>query len=210
MNWIILNTAYFPNIQYLSKFISFDKVFIEINDTYSKQTYRNRCNISTANGLLPLSVPIVKNNKTKTKDILIDYSEQWQKKQSRAILSAYKNSAFYDYYYPEFEKFFIKKEKFLLDLNIKVLDVLLDCYDIKSNYSLTEEYIVDTRNIDFRDKIHPKLSKNAIDKSFVPANYYQVFYEKNGFIANLSYIDLLFNEGPVDLQILRKCINPIG
>lgn len=206
MSQIILSTAYFPNIQYLSKFLKYDNVLIEHMDTYAKQSFRNRCIISSANGPLPLSVPVVKNFRTSVKDIQIDYSEEWQKKQHKAILSAYKNSAFYDYYFPEFEDFFIKKEKYLIDLNLKILDTLLDNFGIGRNYTITEDFIKDIECDDLRDRIHPKASKNIIDPSFKQLRYYQVFSDKSDFTSNLSSLDLLFNEGPVGLQILENSI----
>jgi hypothetical protein len=175
-------------------------ILIEVNDTYAKQTYRNRCNIYSANGTLPLTVPVVKNLHTPVKDILIDYSENWQKNHFRSILSAYKNSAFYEFYFPEFEVFFTKKEKYLIDLNVKILDKLLESYGIVKKYDLTDSFIKEPNCIDHRDKIHPKASKHILDADFVPIEYYQVFSDKFGFIPNLSSIDLLFNEGPMALQ----------
>jgi hypothetical protein len=34
----------------------------------------------------------------------------------------------------------------------------------------------------------------------------QVFQEKFGFTPNLSIVDLLFNEGPLAVEVLRRCI----
>ncbi|PLX06262.1 MAG: hypothetical protein C0596_17460 [Marinilabiliales bacterium] len=206
MSQILLNTAYFPNIQYMSKFVAYDKVIIEVNDTYAKQTYRNRCVIYSANGSLPLSIPVIKNNRTAVKDVQIDYIEDWQKAHYRAILSAYKNSAYYDFIYPDFENIFIKKEKFLIDLNNKILDLIFDSFGFEKNYQFTDDYIKNPDCLDFRDKIHPKKSKNFNDSSFKQAKYYQVFEEKYGFIENLSVLDLLFNEGPIGLKILQESI----
>ena len=79
-NTALLSTAYFPPIEYYSKLISYDKIFIEKHENYPKQTYRNRCEILGANGILTLSIPVTKlKPKTFTKDILIDYSTKWQK-----------------------------------------------------------------------------------------------------------------------------------
>lgn len=98
MSSIILSTAYFPNIQYISKFLKGENIIIDVYEHYSRQSYRNRCNILSANGVLSLSVPIIKNNNSYTKDVEIDYSTNWQKNHKIAILSAYKNSPYYDYY----------------------------------------------------------------------------------------------------------------
>lgn len=46
---------------------------------------------------------------------------------------------------------------------------------------------------DFRDVIRPK--HPLPDEDFHPQPYYQVYGQKYGFVANLSILDLLFNEG---------------
>ena len=202
----ILSTSYFPNIQYISKFISYDNIVIEIHDTYAKQTYRNRCNILSANGVHALSVPVRKNKHTGVKDILIDYSENWQKNHSRAILSAYKNSPFYDYYIDEFEKLFLQKEKYLIDLNNKILRIVFSILEIPINYKHSSAYDFETKSIDYRDVIHPKPSKNRLDPKFKPVEYIQVFSERSKFAENLSILDLIFNEGPLSLSNIEQSI----
>ena len=94
----ILSTAYSPPIEYFASFINSQTLLIESCENYQKQTYRNRCHILTANGLLPLIIPIVRSSSKYIKDIRIDNSSQWQLKHWRAIFSAYKSSPFFDYY----------------------------------------------------------------------------------------------------------------
>lgn len=207
MSIAILNTAYFPNIQYFTKLLMFDKIVLECHDTYAKQTYRNRCEIMTANGVLPLSIPVIRKNHTIVKDIRIDFAENWQKNHKRAIVSAYKNSAYYDHYFPYFDSIFLNKEKYLLDLNCKILNKLFENLGFSVDFDLTEQYYSeDSYDFDYRDKIHPKIAKNAIDLNFRAVEYYQVFSNKYGFVENLSILDLLFNEGPLAIQTLRKSI----
>lgn len=40
------------------------------------------------------------------------------------------------------------------------------------------------------------------DSSFAPKEYYQVFKGKNGFLPDLSIIDLIFNMGPESILYL--------
>jgi hypothetical protein len=49
---IIFSTAYLPPIEYLLLFSQTDDVFVEVKENFIKQTYRNRCIIPTANGVL--------------------------------------------------------------------------------------------------------------------------------------------------------------
>ena len=202
----ILSTAYFPNLQYISKFLLYNKIVIDCNENYSKQSFRNRLQILSANGVQNLTIPVVKNRQCLVKDIMIDYTENWQKNHSRAILSAYNNSPFYEYYIDEIEPFFINREKYLLDLNTKILSKLLDILQISKSYEFSTDFIKHSDCPNFRDSIHPKARMNQIDGSFYAKKYIQVFSERYGFIENLSVIDLIFNQGPLSYSIIKESI----
>ena len=42
METILLNTAYFPPVQYMAKVKACDELLIEAHENYGKQSYRNR------------------------------------------------------------------------------------------------------------------------------------------------------------------------
>jgi hypothetical protein len=87
------------------------------------------------------------------------------------------------------------------------LNKLFENLGFSVDFDLTEQYYSeDSYDFDYRDKIHPKIAKNAIDLNFRAVEYYQVFSNKYGFVENLSILDLLFNEGPLAIQTLRKSI----
>jgi hypothetical protein len=205
---VLLTSAYLPNIQYVSKLLTYRDVYIEVNDTYQKQSYRNRTTILGANGPHDLVIPVKrpKGNSTLTKDILLDYTMPWQKTHWRAIISAYKHSPFFDIFEPEMLLFFSKQSKYLLDWNFNSLERLLKIsgtfVDLKKTETFSKHSIAD----DFRDSIHPKKSKKIPDPDFDPVSYFQVFSKKFGFISNLSFIDLLFNEGSQAIYLCKKCM----
>jgi len=204
-NKVILSTAYLPPLQYFSKLIKYDEIVIEANENFIKQTYRNRCNIYGANGLLALSIPVKKNNtKTKIKDITIDYDTNWPKMHWKSIESAYRSSAFFEFYADYLAPFYHKKYQFLIDFNHDLLKMLAEQLEIDINLSYSDKYSFpeDVPFDDFRDIIHPK--KKQSDPDFKVKEYFQVFSDKQGFISNLSIIDLLFNTGPEALQYLKK------
>ncbi len=201
----ILSSTYFGNLHYFSKILSQNQNIIDYGEHFCKQTYRNRCNILGANGVLTLSVPTIKvhNSKQPMRDVQIDYATDWQKQHLRSIISAYKNSAYFDYFFDIYADIFEKKEQFLIDLNEKTLQKTLDILSVKDAYSSSDCHIVidSDSQIDYRNIISPK--SKEIDENFTCPEYYQVFSEKMDFQANLSILDLIFCEGLQTKNLLK-------
>ena len=120
----LLSSAYLGPVQYYSKIISYTLVLIERCETYHKQTYRNRCIILSANGPLVLSIPVIEGPKAKApmKDLRLSYDHKWQQIHWRGIISAYKNSPFFDYYADAIAPYYHQQKwKYLIDYNNNVL-----------------------------------------------------------------------------------------
>ena len=191
---IIIHPTYFPNIFSFKTIINSTNILFEVNDYYVKQTLRNRTSIHAANGKLNLSVPVKfsSTKKEKYKDIKICYDSNWQKIHLKSIESAYKNSPFYDFFEDYFINFYNKKEKFLVDLNFSSIRLIFEILEKELNCNFTNEYL--EKYVDLTDYRTLLTNKNFNEKVNFK-NYTQVFQEKNGFIENLSSIDLIFNKG---------------
>lgn len=203
-----LSTAYLAPIQYYTKFILADKIFIESFENFTKQTYRSRCDILGANGRLTLSIPIEKvhGEKMSIREVRIDYKTDWQRIHWQSLVSAYNSSPFFMYYADDLFPFYQKKESFLFDFNLKLTQKICELVGIDANrISLTEKFEKDIEN-DYRQSISPKPSQHKEDAIFYAEPYYQIFAEKFGFIPNLSIVDLLFNEGPEAINVLKQSI----
>ena len=202
-----LSSAYLAPVEYYSKLLNYDKIFIEQHDHYMKQTYRNRCTIAGPEGELALSIPIVKPEEPKCpmKDIRISDHGNWRHLHWNAIESAYNSTPFFEYYKDDFRPFY-KKYEFLTDFNEELCRLVCELIDIQPAIERTKEYKTDfaPNEIDFREAIHPKKDFHRTDPQFIPQPYYQVFEARHGFLPNLSIIDLLFNMGPESLLILQK------
>ena len=172
-----------------------DVVWVENHEHYIKQTYRNRCSIATANGPLNLVIPVIKvnGNHTRMCDVEISFSEKWQLIHWRAIEAAYNNAPFFLYYKSEFESFYTRPFKSLVEFNAKLLETVLTMLRVNKVIHHTSNYIesTDIETADFRQTIQPKSKQEMI---FPP--YTQVFSDRSGFIPDLSVVDLLFNLGP--------------
>jgi hypothetical protein len=209
-NSVLLSTAYLAPVQYYTKFLCYKNIYIEVEENYQKQSYRNRCIILSANGPLSLTIPVTKDSpKTKTKDIKIDNSLEWQKNHWTSIESAYSSSPFFEFFQDEFFHFYSRDYDFLLDFNAEIQDYILEQLEIEPGIHHTQEFEKYPVDIDdYRDVIHPKKRMQKKDPLFQPAYYHQVFDEKYGFVENMSIIDLLFNEGPNAENILKQSIHP--
>ena len=199
----IFPTAYLPSIEYVSLFLKTEDASIELFETYQKQSCRTRTNVMTANGIQTLTIPVIKTNgnHTLTKDIEISYKESWQQVHLRCLESAYRKSAYFDYYFPYFEKIYRQKFNTLVELNDFCLKTILKIMKVKKDYSFTTDF---ERIVDEND-YRISLSKGTNKIEMKP--YYQVFADRHGFIPNLSIVDLLFNEGPNSINNLQLTIN---
>lgn len=191
MKTVLLSTAYLPNVHYLSQVINFDTIVIEKHENFVKQTYRNRCDIATASGKLSLSIPLIKQaDKELISDKKISYAEDWQKQHWRTIVSAYKNSPYFEFFEDEFKPFYENQFEFLLDYNTQLLQTILHILRVKKQIEFTQTFelnppqAIDLRNLSDIEKIDVEVK-----------SYYQVFADKIGFTPNVSCLDALFNIG---------------
>ena len=216
----LLSSTYFGPIQWYQKLNRYDECLIERHESFIKQTYRNRMIIPTTNGPLSLTIPTNHNTSLAMKDIRISDHANWRHVHWNALLSAYGESPFFEYYQDDIRPFYEKKYEFLFDFNMETTAKMIELLDIRPKISVTDEYVLSEErrvkseefnspeaqaqfNIqhstfntpikDFRDAIRPK--KPLPDPEFESKRYYQVYGQKHGFLPNMSILDLLFNEG---------------
>jgi hypothetical protein len=201
---ILLSTAYFPPVSWFASLLKSSNACIEVHETYSKQTYRNRCHIFSPNGLQALTVPVAKpfGNRSKTTEVVLAQETAWRRLHWKAIETAYNTSPFFLFYCDQTAKILFEEQTHLYGLNHSLLLLMLDFLDMKPEVSFSTGFDKEPADFtDLRNIIHPK-------KQFLPNNsfpvYTQVFSTKHPFIPDLSILDLLFNEGPASKDYLRE------
>ena len=207
---ILLSTAYLGNVQYYSKLLSEHQIVIDVYESFMKQSYRSRTEIMTANGPITMSVPVLRPHgvKVMSRDVEIDYSKQWQASHWHSIISAYRKTPYFEEYAPNFEPFYKKKIKRLVDLNEGLQQTVFEILGVDAKWEYSNRYYeIGEVERDFRNAISSKPRLKRDDPEFQQIAYYQTFCEKNPFVSNLSIIDLLFAEGAdATVDILKNSI----
>ena len=199
----LLPSTYLGPISYYQYLAQNTTAKIEKHEYYVKQSCRSRCYIYGANGVLKLVIPIQSTgNQTAMKDVLIANDANWQVIHWRSICSAYRSSPFFEFYEDDIAPFYNKPYEKLMDFNHNIQETILELLNLKIGIDYTNEYQNEPNDImDLRTGFK-KLQQTQ--EGFSVPTYIQVFDVNNGFIPNLSIIDLLFNLGPESLGVLQK------
>lgn len=202
-NTSILHPTYFPSISHYVAMAQAEQLVFEVEDNFQKQTNRNRMYIHSANGVQLLNIP-VKHSKEglhqKFKEVEIEYAFGWQKQHFKSLEAAYRTSPYFEYFEDDIRPIFEKKQKYMLDLNLEIHEIITSCLGVTWDYSKSTEYLkeVGSEVMDFRALANGKKDANQFEP------YVQVFDDKNGFLNNLSILDLLFNEGRSAVAYLQR------
>ena len=195
----VLTIAYFPPIEYFAVLAKYSSVYIEACENYQKQSYRNRCHIYAENGRQALNFPVVHRDGTFSlpiREIGVDYSTPWVAKTERCIETAYRSSAFFDYYRDELFAILDAQPATLWELDLLIIRFFLRKIGLRTELVPTAAFAPE--HVD----IHPKRPNGILRELGLERSYYQVFAERNGFLPNLSIMYLLFNEGPASIDYL--------
>ncbi len=117
-------------------------VQIEVMESFPKQTYRNRCTITTPDSPLTLSVPVKRaDSKQLTRDVVISYQQRWQHQHWIALVSAYKRTPYFDYYADFFRPFYEQETRFLVDFNEKIHEVISELMKNNATVAIKKDNI---------------------------------------------------------------------
>ena len=201
---VIVENQYLGCIHYFAGLVDCEQILLEYQENWQKMSYRNRCIITGSNGLINLTVPVVKGRDQKEiyRDVRINNNDQWRKQHWRSIFSCYGKAPFFEYYKDALEAFYEQDFEFLFDMNLQLFMWILKMLKIKATIILTESYnnTYSEETQDYRNLWQPRQQSNL--PFTIP--YIQVFQDRTGFQPNLSILDLLMNTGPEAIHILRR------
>lgn len=223
-------TIHQPNfLPWLGFFHKMDKadVFVSLDNVqYTKNSYQNRCKIKTSQGENWVTVPVLTSGKgfPITKDIEIDTKRNWAKKVWNTLQMAYSKTPYFVEYKESYEEILMKPWGKLADLTHALIENTVTLLGITTPMLKASDLGVEGESTDLLLAISQRVGsivylsgpsgKNylELDKfryagiqvdfhTFQHPKYHQNYGE---FVHYLSIIDLLFNEGPNSLAILRQ------
>ena len=210
---------YLPYLGFFDKIFNSD-VFVILDDAqFSKGDFHNRNRIKNQNGAKWLTIPVKAEFKS-IRDIKINQefkfsNNSWNDYHLLQIKENYKNSKCFNSLYPKIEKILKQDYQFLLDINLKMIYLLTEYFNInvkivlssilKISTNSTQRLIDITKYLAGDTYLSGTGAKSYIDINLFKENginlifqefehpYYKQQYEN--FVPNLSAIDYCFNEG---------------
>jgi hypothetical protein len=137
---------------------------------------------------MTLTVPIHgRGEKIAIKDVRIDDSKRWQHRHWISMVSAYRNSPFFDHYEERFAPFYARRYDFLIDWNMALMESVFAILELSPTIRLSDRYLSPAPS---DTDLRPKKSKGQDARKEQP--YFQVFSDRMDFVGGLSIIDPLF------------------
>lgn len=199
----LIELHYLPSLSYFSALVDCTEIVVEKYEHYEKQSYRNRCHIKGPHRVETLIIPVTsKHGKPKIVEVKIDYDQKWLNNHWRTLQTGYGKSPYFEYYAPDLHDILFKKNIFLYDLNMQLMTMCLKW--LKRDVVLKESAFYEKQPpagiTDLRGAINPK-KEDGCNRFYKSIEYQQVFGSK--FVPNLSLMDLIFNQGPGALSIVK-------
>lgn len=204
MKRVAVDLHFIPCLEFFTAVIDADEILISSNEKYQRQSYLNRTRIRLANKVENLSIPIQgRRPRTPLDQVLIDYSQNWQKIHLRGIQSAYGKAPFFEFFFPYVENVYKKKYSSLWDLNFQMLTICLKLLKYSGKLTVCENLDVEPVDLDLRGLIRPSESFSERNL-YQPVPYIQLF--GLDFEPNLSVLDILFCTGSEAKMLLLRSI----
>jgi len=191
--------TYFGSISFVQHLLKQSQITFDTQASFTKMSFKNRMVLTTSQGPLNLTIPIVggRDQKVPIHEILIDYTSPWNEQHLKAILTSYKRSPYFEHYEQTLDQLYLNKQE-------KLIDFLLSCQLWLKEQLKAPWEIIPMKNLPEQDAatINTDLIKtykyfspwqpNNYEQCATLPNYQQVFFDKVGFIPNVCILDMLF------------------
>jgi hypothetical protein len=221
---------YIPWLGFFDKIAKSDCFVFLDQVQYKPREFHNRNKIRAQKGWIWLTVPVVCKGLSRQKidDCAIDNTFPWARKHELSLKACYGKANFFPEYFPFFEQIYAKKWDRLADLNVGIISYILKQLTISKPIYFESQLNIAQKSTDRIIEICRKLKadtylsgsggKDYLDEAKLekakikliyqdfthPAYRQQFMRDKDDFLAHMSTLDLIFNEGPKSKEILNR------
>jgi hypothetical protein len=220
-----LQPGYLPWLGFFDLMKRSDFFVIEDSLKYTKQDWRNRNRIRTAQGFAYLTVPVKRGaTALAINEVEIDNTQPWTRRNWNLLLENYRNAPFWSAYEPFLRETFHRTWNRLIDIDLWFIEFLAKEFNIPTPTALLSDLGVEftpdktgslvelVRKVGADTFLEGSSGRKFIDtdrfdeaglsitfQDYVCRPYRQQF---EPFMSHLSAIDLLLNEGPAGAELI--------
>lgn len=223
----IRQPGYLPFIGFFKKIQATD-VFVFLDDVqYTRSDFDNRNKIRIQDDSMWLTIPIFNKTGQTLNEVKIDYSKKWVSKHKSSIEYNYEKAPYFEEYWKDIELILDKSWEKLIDLNMELISYFITKLEINTktvfsselniNKTGSEKLLEICKDLQVDTYLSGEFGRNYLDINLFQQENIKVIFEKfehptydqtfDGFVQNMSIIDLLFNEGQNAKNILKNCKN---
>ncbi len=226
MTAVIMQPTYLPWIGYFDLMDTADVFVILDTVQFEKQAWQQRNRIKTAeNQAKWLTVPVMQDLGQKVNEVKISETSPWSRKHWGTIEQYYKDSKYWSLYRDGLAAIYSRPWEYLVGLNLAMINFIKEQFGIKTKLLKASEIPVSGEKVGLLTNICHFLHADVYLSPVRAADYIEqdntfaqegirLLYHRyehpvyrqmfGGFILHMSAIDLLFNEGPQSLPIMRS------
>lgn len=222
----IMQPTYLPWMGYFELMDQSD-VFVLLDDVqFNRKSWQQRNRIKGPNGEVLLTVPVITSGRDRQRidQVEVDARQPWAEKHRRSIELAYGRCPHFDRYFPAFESLYAREWRRLLDLNRAFITALRDLLGIPTPLTLSSDlgttgqgnaHIVEICKAVGCERLYDAsgaqefidigaMSRAGIEVVFQEYRHPTYAQAHGAFLSHMAALDVLFNEGPNALAIIRS------
>lgn len=213
--------GYFDMIDRVDRFLFLDSV------QFSKRSWQQRNRVKSQSEAIWLTVPVLTKGKRDQTiaEVEIDPEAAFHHKHLRTISNLYAKAPFFERYFGDFSLILEREHHQLSELNIELIRWFCEALGIETEMGKTSDLDVDGSKAELLIDICHSIDANVylsaegsrtyieennqfqaqgIDLEYHAYSHPQYRQLHGEFLPYLSVLDLLFNEGPDSLKIIRS------
>lgn len=218
-----------PWLGFFEKLLRAD-VFVLLDDVqFSKGDFQNRNRVKGRGGAQWLTVPVAHRFGQKINEVETA-GDDWRAKHWKTLRSCYARAAHFEEFAGEFEEFYARPWAKLSELNVEAIRMLARSFGVEKRFVFSStlgargqksELVLNICKAVGASRYYSgraggtyldadafrRAEVEIVVQEFEHPAYEQLFMKEQGFVPNLSALDLLFNRGAEGLGLIAEWQN---